>query len=83
MNIFFVLKKRDIDGGGLELVTAPLTRGDILPGMQNLLMFDVFISFFLHYVFFLVNCCFFYLKVKIVKRFWRRKCVCDCHSTFI
>lgn len=30
MNIFFVLKKKD--GSGVELVTAPLNRGDILPG---------------------------------------------------
>ena len=32
MNIFFVLKKAD---GGKELVTAPLTRGDILPGVTR------------------------------------------------
>jgi branched-chain amino acid aminotransferase len=29
MNIFFVLKKKN---GKIELVTAPLSRGDILPG---------------------------------------------------
>ena len=62
MNIFFVLKKRDIDGGGLELVTAPLTRGDILPGMQNLLMFDVFISFFSSLRFFSGEVLFFLLQ---------------------
>jgi len=33
MNIFFVLKKKDT--GKLELVTAPLTRGDILPGVTR------------------------------------------------
>jgi branched-chain amino acid aminotransferase len=32
MNIFFVLKKAS---GGIELVTAPLTRGDILPGITR------------------------------------------------
>jgi branched-chain amino acid aminotransferase len=32
MNIFFVLKKPE---GGLELVTAPLERGDILPGVTR------------------------------------------------
>ena len=35
MNIFFVIKKREEDGGGMELVTAPLTRGDILPGKKT------------------------------------------------
>ena len=34
MNIFFVIKKKVDQGGGLELVTAPLTRGDILSGMM-------------------------------------------------
>ena len=34
MNIFFVIKKKAEQGGGLELVTAPLTRGDILSGMM-------------------------------------------------
>lgn len=33
MNILFVLKKKD--GSGIELVTAPLTRGDILPGVTR------------------------------------------------
>lgn len=33
MNIFFVLKKKD--GSGIELVTAPLTRGDILAGVTR------------------------------------------------
>ena len=32
MNIFFLLKKK---GGGVELVTAPLSRGDILPGVTR------------------------------------------------
>lgn len=32
MNIFFVFKKA---GGGTELVTAPLSRGDILPGVTR------------------------------------------------
>lgn len=32
MNIFFLLKKK---GGETELVTAPLTRGDILPGVTR------------------------------------------------
>lgn len=32
MNIFFLLRKSN---GGLELVTAPLTRGDILPGVTR------------------------------------------------
>jgi len=32
MNIFFVLRRAD---GGKELVTAPLTRGDILPGVTR------------------------------------------------
>ena len=35
MNIFFVIKKKAEQGGGLELVTAPLTRGDILSGMMH------------------------------------------------
>mmetsp|Transcript_20503 Transcript_20503/g.34305 ORF Transcript_20503/g.34305 Transcript_20503/m.34305 type:complete len:392 (-) Transcript_20503:81-1256(-) len=35
MNIFFVLKKRDSEGGAIELVTAPLTRGDILAGVTR------------------------------------------------
>ena len=35
MNIFFVLRKRPEEGGGMELVTAPLTRGDILPGQSD------------------------------------------------
>ena len=30
MNMFFVMKKKNSDE--LELVTAPLTRGDVLPG---------------------------------------------------
>ena len=33
MNIFFLLKTKD--GKGCELVTAPLTRGDILPGVTR------------------------------------------------
>jgi len=33
MNIFFVMKKKD--GSGTEIVTAPLTRGDILPGVTR------------------------------------------------
>jgi branched-chain amino acid aminotransferase len=33
MNIFFVLKRKD--GQGTELVTAPLGRGDILPGVTR------------------------------------------------
>jgi len=33
MNIFFVLKNKD--GDGMELVTAPLTRGDILAGVTR------------------------------------------------
>lgn len=33
MNMFFVLKKKD--GSGVELVTAPLTRGDILAGVTR------------------------------------------------
>ena len=33
MNIFFLIKKRD--GSGNELVTAPLTRGDILAGVTR------------------------------------------------
>lgn len=33
MNIFFLLKNKD--GKGVELVTAPLTRGDILPGVTR------------------------------------------------
>ena len=32
MNIFFVLKKNSSQDSPLELVTAPLNRGDILPG---------------------------------------------------
>merc|ERR1712154_751822 len=32
MNVFFLLKTKD---GGEELVTAPLTRGDILPGVTR------------------------------------------------
>ena len=32
MNIFFVLKKDASRDSPLELVTAPLTRGDVLPG---------------------------------------------------
>lgn len=32
MNIFFVLKKNATEDSPLELVTAPLTRGDVLPG---------------------------------------------------
>jgi branched-chain amino acid aminotransferase len=31
MNIFFLIKNEKAKGG-VELVTAPLTRGDILPG---------------------------------------------------
>lgn len=33
MNIFFVVDRED--GGGLELLTAPLDRGDILPGVTR------------------------------------------------
>jgi len=33
MNIFFVMKKKD--GSGVEMVTAPLTRGDILAGVTR------------------------------------------------
>lgn len=33
MNIFFALKKKN--GAGIELVTPPLTRGDILPGVTR------------------------------------------------
>lgn len=33
MNVFFVLARTD--GGGVELVTAPLDRGDILPGVTR------------------------------------------------
>ena len=33
MNIFFVLKKDTSKDSPLELVTAPLDRGDVLPGM--------------------------------------------------
>lgn len=33
MNLFFLWEKKD--GGGLELVTAPLERGDILPGVTR------------------------------------------------
>jgi hypothetical protein len=32
MNIFFVIKKDPSQDSPLELVTAPLTRGDVLPG---------------------------------------------------
>jgi branched-chain amino acid aminotransferase len=35
MNIFFLLKKKGCAQGKLELVTAPLTRGDILPGVTR------------------------------------------------
>eukprot|EP00596_Hydrurales_sp_CCMP1899_P010457 CAMPEP_0119049858 /NCGR_PEP_ID=MMETSP1177-20130426/66797_1 /TAXON_ID=2985 /ORGANISM="Ochromonas sp, Strain CCMP1899" /LENGTH=323 /DNA_ID=CAMNT_0007027585 /DNA_START=224 /DNA_END=1191 /DNA_ORIENTATION=+ len=35
MNIFFVIKKRESEGGGIELITAPLERGDILPGVTR------------------------------------------------
>jgi branched-chain amino acid aminotransferase len=38
MNIFFVLKKRS---GGIELVTAPLDRGDILPGVTRASILDI------------------------------------------
>jgi hypothetical protein len=46
MNMFFVMKKKKSDE--IELVTAPLTRGDILPGylfvlsvqMHSSLLFD-------------------------------------------
>ena len=34
MNVFFLLEKSD-NGGGKELVTPPLTRGDILPGVTR------------------------------------------------
>lgn len=34
MNIFFVLRKND-GSGDVELVTAPLTRGDILAGVTR------------------------------------------------
>ena len=34
MNLFFVWKKKD--GSGIEVVTAPLDRGDILPGEKKL-----------------------------------------------
>lgn len=35
MNIFFVLKKTTAQDSPLELVTAPLTRGDVLPGVTR------------------------------------------------
>lgn len=35
MNIFFLLKKTSAKDSPLELVTAPLTRGDVLPGVTR------------------------------------------------
>lgn len=35
MNVFFLLEKKGGGGGGRELVTPPLTRGDILPGVTR------------------------------------------------
>lgn len=39
MNIFFVLKSKD--SNKLELVTPPLTRGDILPGVTRLSIIEL------------------------------------------
>ena len=39
MNIFFVIKNKD--SGKPELITAPLTRGDILPGVTRYSILDL------------------------------------------
>lgn len=39
MNMFFVMKKRN--SNELELVTAPLTRGDVLPGISKTFMIRI------------------------------------------
>ena len=46
MNIFFVIKKKADEGGGLELVTAPLTRGDILSGDMTIFYSNSLFSLF-------------------------------------
>ena len=38
MNIFFLIKKSN---GKMELVTPPLTRGDILPGVTRASVLDI------------------------------------------
>lgn len=41
MNIFFVIRKPDALGGGVELITAPLNRGDILHGVTRSSILDI------------------------------------------